>query len=509
MTQMAKRPVSSGIPFWLDDLPSTNYPALDRDASFDVAIVGGGIVGLQTAHRLQDLGISVVLLEARRVGQQATGRSTAKVTSQHRLKYRSLLDNFGEEAARLYAKANEEAVSEISRLAAAMDRDTQFSRKTAYVYAQDEADIEALRGEHDAARHLGLACQLVEEAGLPFRPPLLLAFAQQAQIDPAAYLAGLAGHLSDKIAIHEDSRVEEIEYGDPCRLAVNGHTVTARQVVLATQMPIANDGFFFTKAYPLAHPIAAAPLPKGLVVDGMFVTAGSPSRSFRTAQMKGSTYLIAAGSEYKTGEENQEREGIEDLLTFMKEGFGIREVTHLWTSEDFRPMDGVPFIGAASSSKPNLFVATGFAAWGLTMGVVAADIIAAHIAGKRHEAAELFAANRLKPLLGGGTFIKENTMAGAHMVGDRLLRRHAVAIEDIAPGKGGVITRAGEHIAVIRNRDGTIHAMSAVCTHLGCVLGWNETDRTFDCPCHGSRFDEHGEVLFGPATAPLEARDLE
>lgn len=143
------------------------------------------------------------------------------------------------------------------------------------------------------------------------------------------------------------------------------------------------------------------------------------------------------------------------------------------------------------------------------MGAVAAAIIAGEITDTPHRVREFFAAERLKPLKGGGTFLTENTKAGLHMVGDRLLRRHSVRLAEIAPGEGGIVTKSGEHLAVLREPDGSLRAMSAVCTHMGCVLGWNETDRTFDCPCHGSRFDEHGEVLYGPATAPLEPRHIE
>ncbi|MCG6116146.1 MAG: FAD-dependent oxidoreductase [Mesorhizobium sp.] len=497
-----------GVPIWFHGKPSTTYPALFQDAAVDVAIIGGGIAGLHTAHRLRDSGLTVALFEARHIGQQATGRSTAKVTSQHRLKYASLINTFGEDAARLYATVNEAAVAEIRDVAATLEGEAQMSRQSAYVYAQSEGDIVQLNQEHEAARRLGLHAELVTEATLPFSPPLLLKFPDQCQIDPLAYLTGLAGRLARDVMIYEESRVEEIEFGERCRLTVNGATVKARHVVIATQMPVSSDGLFFTKAYPFAHPIAAAPLPSIKRVEGMYITASAPSRSFRTAKIDGTTYLVAAGREFKTGEEGQEGEAVEDLQAFMRENFGIDEPSHLWTSEDFRPMDGVPFIGPATSSKPNLHVATGFEAWGLTLGVVAAAIIAGEITGERHGARDIFAASRLKPWKGGGTFISENAKAGAHLIGDRLLRRHSVSLDDIPAGAGGIVTLGGEHLAVVREANGSLRAMSAICTHLGCVLGWNETDRTFDCPCHGSRFDDKGAVLFGPAVSPLKSRDV-
>lgn len=498
-----------GRPFWFEGKQSGRHHPLAQDMSIDVAIVGGGMVGLHAAHRLRSSGFSVALFEARRIGGQATGRSTAKVTSQHRLKYTSLLETFGEEEARLYARVNEEAVDEIAGIAGSLGALAGASRLPAFVYAEAKDDAERLKKEHETAVRLGLPSELVEDAGLPFLPTLLLKYRDQCQIDPVGYLQGFAEKLSDQVMIYEESRVNEIEHGDPCRLSVNGVTVTARQVVVATQMPVTNDGLFFSKAFPFGHPIAAAPLPDGLAVNGMFITASEPSRSFRVAELDGRQYIIAAGREYKPGEEAQQTDAVTDLLSFLRERFGVHKATHIWTSEDFRPMDGVPFVGPVSSSKPNLLVATGFEAWGLTMGAVAAAIIAGEITDTPHRVREFFAAERLKPLKGGGTFLTENTKAGLHMVGDRLLRRHSVRLAEIAPGEGGIVTKSGEHLAVLREPDGSLRAMSAVCTHMGCVLGWNETDRTFDCPCHGSRFDEHGEVLYGPATAPLEPRHIE
>lgn len=496
--------MESGIPFWFDKVEPPAYPPLAADLEVDVAIVGGGQVGLHCAHRLKGSGLRAAVFEARRIGRQATGRSTAKVTSQHGQKYSTLIRNFGEEGARVYAQANQAAMDEIARLAAGMEDSAGLEPRAAYIYAMNESEAEQLEKEADAARALGLPAEIVIDAGLPFPVTALLKYSGQYQFDPYRYLIGLAGFID--APIFEQSRVTWIGDCSPRRLTVNGHTVTARHVVVATQMPVVNDGLYFAKAFPFAHPVVAAQLPEGKRLEGMFISAGSPSHSLRTAQKNGRTFLIAAGGEYKQGHADDQQRMLDDLRAFLDREFAIDTLSHIWTNEDFRPMDGAAFVGPTTSDG-DLLVATGFDAWGITQGVVAGDIIAEHVLGRTHHAAELFEATRIKPAAGVTKFTKGNIKAASHLLGDRMLKRKAVPLDSIAPGSGGIIARGGEQLAALRREDGTLMTLSATCTHMGCIVGWNEIDRTWDCPCHGSRFDESGEVIAGPAISPLERRD--
>jgi len=498
----------TGNPFWFDGVPEKQYPALEEDLRVDVAIVGGGIVGLTCAHRLAGSDLKTIVLEALRVGRQATGRSTAKVTSQHGQKYSSLISTFGMENARIYAQANEEAMREIVELAGKMEERAGLEPRSAYIYATDDRQAEQLEKEAEAARTLGLPAEFVREALLPFPTSALLRYTGQHQFNPYLYMVGLAEYVVRHAPIYEDSRVVDITRESPARLSVNGRTVTADHVVIATQMPVINDGMFFAKAFPFAHPVAAAPLPDDKMIEGMFISAGSPTHSLRTARKNGQTYLIAAGGEFRTGEAEQERQAVEDLRTFLEDVFGIRNPTHFWTNEDFRPMDGAAFVGPASNSHENLLIATGFDAWGITQGVVAGAILADRILGRSHPAADLLNSTRIKPVAGAAEFTKENIKAGAHLLGDRVLKRAAVPLQSIAPGQGGIVAFRGEQLAVRRHPDGSLTALSATCTHMGCIVGWNAIDRTWDCPCHGSRFDEWGEVIAGPAVSPLKMRDV-
>jgi glycine/D-amino acid oxidase-like deaminating enzyme len=434
-----------GILFWLDRGPMISFDRVSNDMSVDVAIIGGGIVGLHAAYQLRASGLRVAIFEARRIGRQATGRSTAKVTSQQGLKYASLIRDFGKDSARLYAVANQNAVKSIARLCTAMPGAAGLEEKSANIYAEDEKQADRLRDEADAATSLDLPSEFLTNAGLSFETTGALRFHGQYQFDPYLYLCGLANQVAgDNISIFEDSRVVEIGQGQPHILTVNGCSVTAETVIVATQLPVVSESLFFTKAFPFAHPVAAAPLPENVNVDGMYISAGNPSHSFRTAMEGDAAYLVAAGGEFKTGEQGAAEKAIDDLLAFLEQKFGLWEPTHLWINEDFRSMDGVALVGPTSSAQPDLLVAAGFDAWGITQATVAGEILAARILGDvapgeggvirqssisetrdpssrspmRCVAVFTFSeTNRIKPVAGGPTATGSEEIEGRHHYG--------------------------------------------------------------------------------------------
>ncbi|HEX7062535.1 MAG TPA: FAD-dependent oxidoreductase [Woeseiaceae bacterium] len=496
-------------PFWLPESDAGTYPALDGDLETDIAVIGGGIVGLTTACLLLAKGRKVTVFEARRIGRQATGRSTAKVTSQHGVRYRRLIDSIGKTSARRYASANERAIGRIRKLCETFALECGLEALPAYVFAQTGEEAEVLADEAEAAAELGLPAAFVTDLELPFPVAGAVRFLDQAQLDPWRYLAGLAAVVADDGDLFEETRVHAIEHGERCRLEAGGHEITAEQVVIATQMPVTGEGLYYAKNFPLAHPLAAAPLPDGLRLEGMYLGCGTPTRSFRTAERDGRRFLVAAGGEFKPGDAAEQAACVDDLLRFLDAAFGIATPTHLWINEDFRPMDDLPFIGPVASAKPNLQVAIGFDAWGITQGTVAAEIIADRILGRENEDAEVFDASRVRPIAGGRELISENLKAGARLARDRLLGFKAGTLDDIADGQGGIIEHAGEQLAVVKADGRIATAVSAVCTHRGCIVSWNGVDRTWDCPCHGSRFEADGRVLYGPAVEPLAPRAIE
>jgi glycine/D-amino acid oxidase-like deaminating enzyme/nitrite reductase/ring-hydroxylating ferredoxin subunit len=492
-------------PIWSSPRARPTYPVLEADLNIDVAIIGGGLAGLHTAWSLRASGLRIAIFEARRIGFQATGRSTAKVTSQHGVRYARLIKKLGQEHARLYAKENQRAVEIIAALSATMPYGASFETCDAFVIARNDSEARQLPSEKDAARSLGLPATLELPEASPITCRSAMRFSSQGQFDPVAYQVGLAALVASHTEIYEDSRVVSVDDGEPATLSVNGRTVRANTVVIATQIPFISEGKFFTRAFPFAHAAAAAPYQSEHSLTGMYITASAPSFSLRTALADGTRYLVVAGPEYKPGEPAGQAKAVDMLIKFMSDEFALKP-THLWTNEDFRPSDGLPYVGQASGTTKSLLVATGFDAWGITNSVLAGDLLASLITRQRHPAEALFDPQRSDIVRGAGEFLKSNAAAGVHLAADRLLRAKAVASPPIEPGRGAVFKDGGEQLAVSRSVDGELTALSAVCTHLGCIVDWNTIDQTWDCPCHGSRFDHAGRVLAGPATKDLEPR---
>lgn len=484
------------------------YAPLTEDIRADVIIVGAGIVGLTAAEALAGAGMSVVVLEALRIGEQATGRSTAKVSSQHGLAYARLVRDFGEETARLYGQANQEAIDHIAGLVARGAIDCGFERKAAYLYADSSDSVRAVQDEASAAVALGLPASLVDDMPAPVPATVALRFHQQAQFNPVRYLAGLASIVAHDARIHETSRVVEIrrrsdDQGYRVGLAA-GPCVEASDVVVATHLPIVPEGMFYARAHPFSHPMLAADIDGSRVPDGMFISADAPTRSFRTDSVDGVMRLIAVGSSFATGDTQAELACFHELEDFVRRHFGIEVPGWRWTNEDFLSIDGLPFIGPATSSADHLHVATGFGAWGITNGTVAGRLIADRILGRANPFEAMFDPSGHTMRAGGMEFLKRNVGSARHLVGDRI-RTQPLDPDELEAGQAAVGKFAGETVAAWRDPAGALHVVSASCSHMGCIVGWNATDRSWDCPCHGSRFSPDGAVLHGPATEPLKA----
>ena len=492
--------------FWVAGIAGSvpDHPPLGGNLAVDVAIVGGGIVGLTAAALLQQAGKRIAVIEARKVGQQVTGRSTAKITSQHGLIYERLIKNFGESGARAYGAANQAGLERIVRFVQELGIECDLERKSAYVYSRSGERLAEVEKEAEVARRLGLPATLVRETSLPFPVAGAVCFEDQAQFDPYPYMLGLADAIvAGGEQIFESTRAVSLEHGEPCRVTTDRGIVTARDVIEATHMPLGKEGMFFAKAYPYAHPMIAARIDAARAPDGMFISAGSPTHSIRTARRGDETWLVAAGNSYKPGHPDEETKSFEDLAAFLRDELGVVSIDYRWTNQDYESMDGLPFIGQASSSAAHLFVATGFNAWGIANGTAAGMILSDLITGRSNPWAEIFDATRVKPLAGGVSFVTENLGTGAHLVAG-YVRGRPRSVDDLQPGEAAVLKLEGKRLAAFKDEQGDVHAVSAVCTHMGCILGWNRADRTWDCSCHGSRFGIDGRVIHGPATADLE-----
>jgi len=501
----SSRPDSEPASLWTARDARESYPRLQTDRETDVAIIGGGIVGLTAALLLQDAGLDVTVIEARRVGRQVTSRSTAKVTSQHGLKYHRLSTTYGIEAARLYAQANEGALHFIGERAADLAPGSRFERRTAYTYTTNRGSLDALHEEVEAAVQVGLPARFTSEVGLPFPVAGAVAFDGQAQFDPYAYLEGLATRVAERGAVFEETRVHQVDEGEPCRLSAHEHSITARKVIVATHLPFLDRGLYYARTKPEAHCVIAALL-DGPPLDGMFISTDSPTRSLRSFEDERGAWLVLSGEAYTPGDGDTDAM-FAALEAEARERFPVASVEYRWTNEDYNSVDELPLVGPLLPTSDHISVATGFGAWGITNGTVAAQILADAILDRPSAIGELFSTKRFTPKESAGATLSEVAETAKSYV-DRVLPTTSLDLAAIAPGQRAVGEFRGERTAISRDEDGTLHAVSAICSHMGCIVGWNASMRTWDCPCHGSTFSADGAVLHGPAVHDLERVEL-
>ena len=496
------------LSFWIDTTPGTDYPPMSGDVSADVAILGGGITGLTAAVLLKRMGRTVVLIDARRVAEGISGHTTAKVTSQHKLIYDTLIKQHGEKKARLYAEANEVAIDRVETFVNEGEIDCDFRRLPAYVYAESADMLQQLRAETEAAQRVGLPASFVDEAPLPFPVEGAVRFDNQAQFHIRKYLLALAKEVpGDGSHLFENTRALDVSSGEPCTVATDKGFVTAQDVIVATHIPFTFQGEFWGKSYPQREYGIAARIGETVAVEGMSISAGSPTRSVRTASRDGETVLIVVGEPHKVGEETDTEKHYRNLEQWARERFGVTEFENRWSAQDYYSFDELPFVGNVGPGSEHVYVATAFRAWGLTNGTAAAVLLSDLINGSENEWAHLYDSTRAASLANKQA-LEEGLDQALHFVKDRLAGA-SVDTRHVAPGEGKVVGRPGDQTAVYRDPDSLVHAVSARCTHLGCIVAWNPAETSWDCPCHGSRFSVDGEVLQGPAVRDLEKRQPE
>jgi glycine/D-amino acid oxidase-like deaminating enzyme/nitrite reductase/ring-hydroxylating ferredoxin subunit len=480
---------------WTAAAPQTGYPRLQGRHSFDVAVVGGGIVGLTAALQLAQTGRRVAVLEARRIGRQVTGRSTAKITVQHGLIYRYLIDTIGVEKARLYADANQAALRHIERLIADHAVDCDFEPKDAYVYIGPHSDRrQQLDQEAEAARRVGLDAEVLATAPLPFATGGALRFPQQAQFNPAKYLIGIASLAARAgVSVFEETRIKAIDPGSRWRVQADGAEITANDVIVATNSPLPGPQDFDRSVQPRCHLAMGFSIEPDDAPNGMFIAGEEPFHSIRTGNDGTGLVLVVLGPRFKTGQEGDIAGQFWRLENWVRENFRIRHVGWRWSNEDMDTADRLAFAGPVPKRDSGLYVATGFNAWGITNGTAAGILLADQIVGQPNPWAVLFDPARPYPQ----SFNRAGSTATP-----------IASIAGLAKGAGGIIEQDGEKIAVWRDDNGEVHAMSAKCSHKGCLVTWNNADRTWDCPCHGSIFASDGSVIHGPAVEPLAARSI-
>ena len=484
---------------WVATTDAGDFPTLAGDDRADVVVVGAGITGLTTARLLVEDGRSVIVVDAGPVCAGATGYTTAKITSLHGLAYGDITDRFDEDRARLYGQANEAAIAEVARLVELDAIECGLERRAHVVYTTDPSTADAVHREAELASRLGLPASSSLPAELPFDVVAAVRFEDQAQFHPRAYCLGLARAITEaggRIFTH--TRARHIDGDGRAVVTDHGELRGDVAVVVATHLPIKEMGAYFARAeawrsYALA-----------VTVDGerphdMYISVDSPTRSLRTA----GDHLIVGGEGHKVGDAHDTTEHYRNLETWAREHFAVASVDHRWSAQDWSAADGIPYIGRMAGEDDGVYVATAFKKWGMTHGTIAGMLIRDLVAGRDNPWLEVYDATRIAPRQSLKGVISENVAALTHFVGDRLRAGDDGTLDDLQPGEGAVVRVDGDAVAAFRDDGGAVRAVSAVCTHLGCLVNFNPAERTWDCPCHGSRFTVDGAVIEGPATDDL------
>lgn len=493
---------------WVRTAEPDPRDALADDIRADVAIVGAGIVGVTAAYLLAKEGVSVVVLERDRILRGVTGHTTAKVTSQHNVIYDTLRGRFGEETARRHADASQAAIATIDRLARETGADAKVVRAPNYVFTTKDGSVEALRKEAETAAGLGLPASFTTETELPFRVAGAVRFEDQMHFHPVRYLAKLAEAAESRgCRIFERTPVLDIDDGEPAEVTAEGGTVRAKHVLVATNVPVTDKAFYVTRMLAKREYAIAARMGETRI-QGMYVSyeKDSPRRSVRPYAGDDGPMLVFAGETHLVGEREPE-DHYERLSSFARETLGTGPILYRWSTQDHYPVDDLPLIGKLTPGAKRVYTATGFRAWGMTQGTVAAGMFTDLVQGRENalwDVYDPFKPGRIAKDLTSPKFFQGQGNAVSELIGERLKRHPAGAL---AVGEGQVARIDGRIVAMSKAEDGSVRMLSATCTHMGCVVAYNSLEKSFDCRCHGSRFALDGTVLHGPAVDPLKAVD--
>ena len=496
--------------YWVDSTDLTNYPKLEKDIKTDVCIIGGGITGISTAYLLsKESDLDITLLEADRMGMGVTANTTAKVTSQHGLIYDYLYNSFGKESMEAYLNSNEEAIRLIENIIKNENIECNFTKEDAYVYTCEKNNDEKIKKEVEALKFAGFEAEYVKDSPLPFEIVSAVKFKNQAQFHARKYLLSLLKVLEkNNVNLFENSKVVDIKHrNDVYEIYVNECRVECKYLIMATHYPIKNfPGMYFIKMYQDSSYVVAIETDKE-IFDGIYISCDTPTTSFRNvAQENGKKLLLVGGSGHKTGDTSVK---IEDsyinLENYIKTIYPDAKVKYKWMTEDCVSLDKIPYIGEFSNFLPNMYVATGYKKWGMTTSHVAARIITDKILDKENLYAKIYTATRLEPIKNSkefGNMLKQST----YSLAINKVTPPIMDFEELENDSGGVVNYNGEKLGIYKDKNGEIFAVVPYCKHLGCELSWNNLEKTWDCPCHGSRYDYKGNIITEPTTESLDVR---
>jgi glycine/D-amino acid oxidase-like deaminating enzyme/nitrite reductase/ring-hydroxylating ferredoxin subunit len=495
-------------PYWFDSLKRKLFPSLNRSLSVDVLVVGGGVTGIVTCYLLRKSGISVALLDRERLASRDSGHTTAHLTYVTDKRLHTLAKDFGRDHAKAAWEAGAFSIDEIERITQQEAIECNFSRVPGYLHAP------VAGGGRDERPHLRKDAKLANDFGftaayldrVPFMNTPGIRFSDQAKFHPLKFLSGLAAKsLGVNAHIFENSAVAKFD-SKKKRARANGYWVNYGRVVLATNNPLLGESgliegaLFQTKLALYSSYVVSAKIPRSFIPIASYWDTNDPYQYLRVDRDGELDRVIFGGEDHKTGQagntENRFRKIEKALLRIAPEA----KLDHRWSGQVIETSDGLPYIGP---NEEDQFIATGYSGNGYTFGVTAAIMARDWIAGVRNPWCNLFAADRKSLRRGAWNYLRENKDYPYYLIQDRVRSSEGTSVRAVKRNEGKLLRLGRKKLAVYRDKKGTVKKMSAVCTHMGCLVRWNLAEKTWDCPCHGSRFSPKGKVLSGPAETPL------
>jgi glycine/D-amino acid oxidase-like deaminating enzyme/nitrite reductase/ring-hydroxylating ferredoxin subunit len=523
MDPSKKENISSGenLSYWVDSVPQLSFETLQEDIETDVVVIGAGIAGLTTAYCLASSGRKVVVIEDGLPGSGETGRTTAHLTNALDDRYYTLQKLFGEEKTRLAAGSHTAAIDWIEETIRKENIDCDFKRLDGFLFLHPGDNSKSLEKELDATHQAGLSTELLSSVpGIKNESGKCIRFPGQAQFHIMKYLNGLAKAIRKKGAkIFTNTHAESIKENI---VIANGHTINALNIVVATNSPVNDIVTMHTKQFPYRSYVIAATIPKGIVEPALWWDTGDQDSEWIThpyhyvrLQSYNDKYdlLIVGGEDHKTGQADKEDIPEEDrykkLIEWAHEHFPLmQDIVYRWSGQILEPLDSLAFIGKNPGSE-NIYIITGDSGNGMTHGTIGGLLITDLVNAKENPWVEIYKPSRI-PLKVAGNYVREAlSMAGQYS--DWIAKGDIESVDKLENNEGAIVSSGLKKLAAYRDEWGELFVFSATCPHLGCVVQWNADEKTFDCPCHGSRFSKQGKVINGPALADLktiEIRDM-
>ncbi|RZJ20135.1 MAG: FAD-dependent oxidoreductase [Acinetobacter sp.] len=482
---------------------------IDIDRVFDVLIIGAGITGITTALLLQKAGKNCLLVDGNNLAFGTTSGTTAHLNTFFDATYPEIDSGFGEDASKVVAKAGAEALQTIKDLISEYKIECDFEEKDGYLFSQNEKETKNLAKILESSQNAGVEAEEVAENGVPVEFEHSLLFKNQAQFHPLKYVLKLAEEFQ-KLGgvILENTFIKETIYEEPIHTAkADNGLFKAKNIVYATHLPPGINLFSFRcapyRSYVLGIRLSDGNYPACVAYD-----MKEPYHYFRTHKIEGEKILILGGEDHKTGHADPET-ALKNLEDYARQYYNVKSIPYKWSAQYYTPVDGLPYIGLMPAGDEKIYLATGFNGNGMQFGTLSAKIISDLILGKENEYADLFRPSRMKPIAGFTEFIKENADVAYHFVADRLSTEDLEYLSRLKPDEGKVVDFKDEKLAIYKSKAGKVTALSPVCTHAGCIVSFNAVEKSWDCPCHGGRFDIDGKVLSGPPRENLKQVDLE